>query len=160
MSIGSGDQQGFSKLKDICDLIKGTGHPYGLLLHQNDSAPSPPTFHLLTPSTKSPPTPKAGNRLPQAEATGQIDYDSDDSSEWPDDLAESSEGGWGGGDSGETSTSGRDNRRLPEEDSRLLGRADNGQLTSQDEMSLARVAGLDLRPRKPPQKAPQMPLMW
>ena len=92
----------------------------------------------------------------QAESRGQIDYDSDDSSEWPDDPIETLEGAR---DSGKATTSknGRNGSQLPEKDAELLRRADDGNLSSSDEMSLARVAGLKIT--KPP-KSQQMPLMW
>ena len=93
----------------------------------------------------------------QAEASGQKDYESDDSSSWssegqPSVLLESM-----ARDGGETSTSGRgEDSQLPAQDRRALAKADAGTLTPVEKQQLVESAGLQLQLWKPP----QMPLMW
>ena len=105
----------------------------------------------------------------QAQQSGQVDYDSDDSSWSPAEVQDwENESSQGSEDSkeetqndrsaAEASTSGREDLMLPAADANLLQRADAGLLSEDDKRRLSDAAGLSLYDA--PQPRPQMPIMW
>ena len=99
--------------------------------------------------------------LSQAKESGQIDYDSEDSSWTPNELQTwEDEGLQQDRESEKASTSGRENSLLPVSDARLLRKADAGELTNEDRLELSRVAGFSLPPTPAPEPRVQMPIMW
>ena len=87
----------------------------------------------------------------QAQKSGQLEYDSEDSSAW----SHEEEMSWEL-EKSESGESDKPQLQLPEEDTLALGKADAGTLTPTDKERLVRAAGLSL----PEEKGPQMPMMW